>query len=217
MNFEISSPTIGLITEALSKAQGCIGSALKDSKNPFFKSDYASLSAVTEASKKALHDNNLAFTSSVVMHSAIYYLVATLSHSSGEWLRSYIPLLVDKPDMQKLGGAISYARRYSLASLCHVATEDLDGEDFVDRSTVNKSSGEVQASPSTFPTGTSNGSKTSISEKQKLWLIRELAKAPRDKVEALKEKYGCSDLTLIEPSRFNGLILELAPRVAGAN
>ena len=46
MDFKISSDTIGQITEALSKAQGKIENALKDSKNPFYKSSYADLSSV---------------------------------------------------------------------------------------------------------------------------------------------------------------------------
>lgn len=133
MNFEISSPMIGQITEALSKAQGKIENALKDSKNPFFKSNYADLSSVMAVTKQPLTDNNLSFSTSIVIEVDKYILVATLSHSSGEWLRSYMPLITAKQDMQSLGAAISYARRFCLASLCHVGVEENDGEGTVQR------------------------------------------------------------------------------------
>jgi hypothetical protein len=40
--------------------------------------------------------------------------------------------------MQKLGSAITYARRFAMAALCNVATDDDDGNSIVD-----KNSGEV--------------------------------------------------------------------------
>jgi len=135
MEFQISSTSIGLITEALSKAQGKIENALKDSKNPFFKSSYADLSSVMAVTKGPLSDNQLSFSSSLVQSSGVNYLVCTLSHISGEWFRSYMPLIVSKQDMQSLGAAISYARRFCLAALCHVGVEENDGEGCVDRGT----------------------------------------------------------------------------------
>ena len=78
MNFEISSPTIGKITEALSKAQGKIENAVKDSRNPFFKSSYADLSSVMAVTKEPLSSNGLSFTSSIVQDSGTNFLVCTL-------------------------------------------------------------------------------------------------------------------------------------------
>lgn len=149
MNFEISSPTIGLITEALSKAQGSIGNAIKDSKNPFFKSNYADLSSVMAVTKEPLSSNGLSFTSSIVQDAGTNFLVCTLSHTSGEWFRSYMPLLIGKNDMQALGAGISYGRRFCLAAMCHVGTSDDDGEGTIDRTHteragVDKVTGEVK-------------------------------------------------------------------------
>ena len=135
MDFKISSDSIGQIPEALSKAQGKIENALKDSKNPFYKSSYADLSSVMLVCKEPLTVHQLAFSSSIVMEAGNAFLVATLSHSSGEWLRSYMPLITAKNDMQSLGAAISYARRFCLAALCHVGVEEDDGEKAVDRGT----------------------------------------------------------------------------------
>jgi hypothetical protein len=41
----MQSDTIGALAAALSKAQGAITGALKDSSNPFFKSKYADLAS----------------------------------------------------------------------------------------------------------------------------------------------------------------------------
>ena len=43
------SESIGKISAALVKAQSEMGSAVKDAKNPFFKSSYADLNAIREA------------------------------------------------------------------------------------------------------------------------------------------------------------------------
>jgi len=135
MEFNISSEAIGQITEALSKAQGCIENALKDSANPFFKSKYADLSSVMAVTKEPLSSNNLCFSSSIVQSAGANFLICTLSHISGEWFRSYMPLMMAKQDMQSLGAAISYGRRFCLAALCHVGVEETDGEGCIDRMT----------------------------------------------------------------------------------
>jgi hypothetical protein len=49
------SDSITKIASALVKAQGAMGNAVKDSKNPFFKSNYADLNAVREACLPALN------------------------------------------------------------------------------------------------------------------------------------------------------------------
>lgn len=187
MEFIINSPTIGQISEALAKAQGMIGNALKDSANPFFKSKYADLSAITEVSKKPLSDNNLMFSCSVVPDNGMYYLVATLSHVSGEWLRSYMPLIVEKPDMQKLGAAISYSRRYALSSLCHIATEDDDGESLVDRS-----SGEIK--------------QKTLTDAQKSYIASLSSKWPKEKLEVLLKSISLDSLENVSPEKFNSVL-----------
>src|SRR5665213_2598353 len=133
MEFKISSDTIGSISEALAKAQGSMGMALKDSSNPFFKSKYADLASVQGACQKPLSENNLSFTFSLTIVDGVNIVVGTLSHVSGEWFRSYMPVVTQKLDMQSIGSGISYARRYVLSALCGVAVCDDDGEATMDR------------------------------------------------------------------------------------
>lgn len=128
MEFKISSDSIGAISLALAKAQATIENAVKDSNNPFFKSKYADLAAVRNSCKKPLSENGLAVSGSVICENGIWIYVGTLSHAeSGEWFRTYVPLLMTKNDMQGFGSAQTYAERFALKSLVGVATEDDDG------------------------------------------------------------------------------------------
>lgn len=118
------SPSIAALVAALSKAQGMIKGAAKDSTNPFFKNKYADLSSVWEACREALSKNELAVIQTPVEGGVI----TMLAHSSGEWIKSYLPMKPTKDDAQGAGSAITYARRYALAAFVGVAPEDDDGQ-----------------------------------------------------------------------------------------
>ena len=127
------SSTITELAKALCKAQGKMKHAIKDSSNVFFRSKYADLASVVDASRPALVENGL----SVVQYTQGNILYTMLLHSSGEWIRSYIELKpmhqvkdvgwVASEDPQSYGSCITYARRYALAAITGVATEDDDG------------------------------------------------------------------------------------------
>lgn len=116
------SETIGKLTLALSKVQSQLRPAKENSKNPFFKSSYADLGSVWDSVRKLLADNELAI---IQMPTDVGGVTTILSHSSGEYLAStcYIPA---KEDAHGVGSAISYARRYALASFVGVVTGDDD-------------------------------------------------------------------------------------------
>lgn len=124
---EMSSPSTGKLFEALSKAQMEITGAAKTKKNPHFKSDYADLNSTWEACREPLCENGLTVIQTVEQVAEKFVLVTTLGHISGEWMKSIIPLINTKMDMQGLGSALTYARRYGLASMCGVCPSDDDG------------------------------------------------------------------------------------------
>lgn len=129
MSNEFMSLTITKLVPALSKAQSKIKGALEKSLNPHFKSKYADLESIWEACKDALVENEFCVSQIVSIESEKPILITLLLHSSGEWLKSCMPLLQTKPDIQGLGSALTYCRRYSLASiLCCCTVEDDDGE-----------------------------------------------------------------------------------------
>lgn len=122
------SEQINELAKALAKAQSQISPAIKDSTNPFFKSKYADLSSVWNSCKAPLSDNGLAVMQSLDYKDGQTFLVTTLAHESGQWVRSCIPINPTKNDAQGIGSAITYMRRYSLAALVGVTTdEDDDG------------------------------------------------------------------------------------------
>jgi hypothetical protein len=122
------SETIGALTLALSKAQGEIKGALRDSNNPFFKSKYADLESVWEACRQPLSSNELAVIQLSDETDKGIIVDTVLSHSSGEWIsgRMFIPI-ASKLDAQTVGSATTYARRYSLQMIVGIAPVDDDG------------------------------------------------------------------------------------------
>lgn len=122
------SESIGKLSLALSKAQGMIKGALKDSANPFFKSKYADLESVWEAARVPLSTNELAVIQLSDETDKGIIVDTILSHSSGEWIsgRMFIPIPT-KLDAQTVGSACTYARRYSLQMIVGIAPIDDDG------------------------------------------------------------------------------------------
>lgn len=122
------SSSIGELAMALSKAQAKMGHAKKETENPFFKSKYADLASVIEVAREPLGLNSLCYVQYVQKdEKSGIGLVTKLMHSSGQWIDSFLPLVLTKNDMQGLGSAISYARRYGLSSMLGIAQEDDDG------------------------------------------------------------------------------------------
>lgn len=123
----IHSEQINELGAALAKAQGLIEGAKKDSANPFFKSKYADLASVWEACRKHLSDNGLSVTQCPEESENGIAVETMLLHSSGQWIKSRYTMPVSKLDAQAVGSAITYARRYALASIVGIAPEDEDG------------------------------------------------------------------------------------------
>lgn len=122
---KVTHKTIGA---ALAAAQSEMGKALKDSKNPHFKSNYADLSSVTDACMPALSKNGIAVIQPPFDDETGRYVKTILIHGeTGETLECRVPLIVQKNDMQGYGSACTYARRYGLMSMAGIAPEDDDG------------------------------------------------------------------------------------------
>lgn len=115
------------IAAALAKAQAEMGKALKSAQNPHFKSKYADLSSVVDACMPALNSNGIAVIQPMAETETGRAVVTKFIHESGDALECSIPLIVAKNDMQGLGSAITYARRYGLMALAGIAPEDDDG------------------------------------------------------------------------------------------
>ena len=114
--------------KALAKAQTEMGRVLKNSENPHLKKKYADLGAVIDACFSALHTNGFAVMQPCGADERGQFVDTILAHASGELFTSRVYLIVDKQDMQRMGSAITYARRYGLLGMAGLAPEDDDGE-----------------------------------------------------------------------------------------
>jgi hypothetical protein len=95
----------------------------RDSKNPFFKSKYASLANVLDTIRVPLKEAGLAFSQ---LPTGDNELATLLMHSSGEYLMSVVKMSPLKNEPQAIGSAITYMRRYSLASVLGLNIDDDD-------------------------------------------------------------------------------------------
>ena len=127
------SEALDQLATALAKAQSQVKSAVRDSLNPFFKSKYADLASIWDACRDALTSNGL----SIAQFPGPYEngtasLTTILLHSSGQWISEKASAPVAGkgnavPDAQGVGSAISYLKRYAIAAVAGVVTEDDDG------------------------------------------------------------------------------------------
>lgn len=106
-------------------AQMIIGKVAKNCENPFHKSRYADYEAVLDAVKKPLNDHGFVLVHRGVVIEGKDYLQTALVHSSGVEFTSQFPVVVDG-NPQHMGSAITYIKRYNLASLTGLASEDDD-------------------------------------------------------------------------------------------
>lgn len=125
------SESIKNLAMALKKAQAVMGEVVFDSTNPFYKSRYASLGAMISSSKAALINNGLSVSQPATTTEFGVGVTTILMHESGEYIESTISLpVVDQKNLaQEAGKIITYLRRYSLASILNLySDEDTDAE-----------------------------------------------------------------------------------------
>lgn len=125
------SDTIGKLAEALAKATAKFQPAFKDTSNPVYKSKYAPLENLIEATRAALCEHGLSVLQMPALSGVDIVLTTMLAHSSGEWITSTFQLpgtMRDRFDAQTVGSALTYARRYAYQSILNIAGEvDDDG------------------------------------------------------------------------------------------
>jgi hypothetical protein len=118
--------------KALAAAAAELKNPLADRQNTHFGQPYATLQSVVDTVRPVLAKHGL----SVIMvprvekrDSALYLVLqTTLVHVSGESLSWETPWPVEA-NIQKLGAAITYLRRYVLCALCNVVGDvDDDAE-----------------------------------------------------------------------------------------
>lgn len=112
------------IYSALSKFHEAVGKISKDSVNPHFKSKYADIDEVLDVIRTPLKDAGLCFTQ-LPQQGGMKTIISTLDGESQ--IESFVEYVLDKSNMQGLGSAITYSRRYALVSMLGLEAEDDDG------------------------------------------------------------------------------------------
>jgi hypothetical protein len=122
------SQDITELAKAMLKVWKDVQPALKDKENPFTKSTYATLNSVMESCKDALTANGIWITQyPVPVESGHLGLVTKLIHAeSGQWQSSLLVMPLPKADPQGYGSALTYGRRYGLAAMVGIVSEDDD-------------------------------------------------------------------------------------------
>ena len=118
------------LAAALAAAQGEILPAPKDADNPYFRSKYASLPAVREAMREAFAKHGLSVIQMPEVDAGRICLHTLLLHSSGQTLDcGTLSAEIDLTNCQKMGSAITYFRRYSLAAISQTVADDSEDDD----------------------------------------------------------------------------------------
>lgn len=133
-----SSASIGKLVGALAKAQLGFKAIKKDTSNPYYGSKYADLAGAIEATQPSLAKNGLVVIQLPRTNIAAktQTLNTILLHESGEWISGELEVPATmmgkdrsiKFDVQSVGAAMTYCRRYSYQAIIGVAAEaDDDG------------------------------------------------------------------------------------------
>lgn len=117
------------IASALVKAQLEMIAPKKGSVNPFFKNKYADLNDVLAAVVPALNNNGIVLLQPLVNIEGRNFVKTVLMHESGEVFESLAEIFCKNTnDAQAYGSGVTYARRYSLSSICGIGSEDDDAQ-----------------------------------------------------------------------------------------
>lgn len=113
------------LAAAMVKVQQALMPACKDAENPFSKSRYATLNSIIQACRDALIANGIWIVQvPVPVEPGHLGLMTKLVHAAtGQWQSSLMVMPLPKADPQGYGSALTYARRYGLATLVGLVSE----------------------------------------------------------------------------------------------
>src|SRR5262244_970401 len=153
-----SSETVAALASALAKAQAelvnpeksltaTIRSGRPGEGGRSFR--YAPLASGLDIVRKTLGQHEIATvqTTAIDQAAGMVHLTTTLAHASGEWIASDWPVcpIAETANPQRMGAALTYARRYVLFTLVGIAGEDdLDAPDLCDGPCSQTSSADEQ-------------------------------------------------------------------------
>lgn len=113
-------------SKALVAAIGELSNVPKTAANPYFKSKYAPLDAIIDATRPILAKHGLAVMQQPLFMEGTAGVETTIIHEGGYSTTTTLLLPLKDQSPQGVGSAITYARRYALAAVLGIASEDDD-------------------------------------------------------------------------------------------
>lgn len=196
-----TSDTINELATALAKAQAEMKNATFNRVNPHFKSKYADLAQIRDTVTPALTKHGLALVQGTDTTETGVVVVTRLIHTSGQWMESRFPIAFDKP--QAMGSAYSYARRYSAAAICSIASEEDDDGNAANEKPV--------AMPSVNGT---NGASKAANRTVYDGFVKAIRNAPTVKALADWHKANVTEIDKLPPDWLDELRVEYTDRKA---
>lgn len=131
------------LATALAAAQGEMNNATFNRTNPHFKSKYADLAAIREATLPALTAHDLAIVQFTSVNDTPEIILHTrLIHKSGQFIESAYP--IPRGSAQQMGSSMTYARRYSWSAMCGIASDDDDDGNAAEGMATKKTSAQAK-------------------------------------------------------------------------
>lgn len=142
--------------EAYRACQAAFGMLEKNATNPHFRSKYADLPIVIATCRPVFHEHGFTVKQrSEWSAESTHFVMRTELVFDGEiYLTDTVPLLLKRGDMQDLGSALTYSRRYGLLNVSGLAPEDDDGNAASQR---GRSRDDTVVTPASAPTPRNGG------------------------------------------------------------
>ena len=137
------SDSIDQLAAALALAQGVIKNpernkhvSVQTRSGGDYSFEYATLDAIMDAIRQPLSQNGLSYTQTTEQdENGKFRLETTLLHSSGQYISSITPIIVEDGGNQKFGSALTFMRRYALQTIVGVAADTDDDANIADGNT----------------------------------------------------------------------------------
>lgn len=154
----MQSEHIGQLATALAAAQGTLTLPKKNREVKIktqgqgeYKFEYTTLDAMIEHVRDILTTNGLWFVQTTEVIEGGNILRTMLTHSSGEWIAGTMRI-PPANRMQETGSALTYLRRYALAALLGIASEEDDDANTMDGNSVETKKDKELPNPKTEAT-----------------------------------------------------------------
>ena len=212
------SETTGEIFKALAQFRANILQPKKDAENPQFRSKYVPLENVTDVIDKVAPQYGLAYVQNLNSDEYLIGVQTLITHESGEYIMSDWLHLDSRPILkggakgnftsQSQGSAITYGRRYSLASAFGIASEvDDDGNEASGNSQDNQPYQELQQQQ---PSQQQLAQEFNRARTDYFTRIHNLTGLSSDEItQIVQNKLGATDLSNYDPGQQIGAMKEV--------